>query len=86
MKKEALIRCKAAVRRMTTTTILLGSWTCQTGAADGKGPQLTVGQKTVYDDDVISEDFLAEIPLRSPRKLLIFMIKKYIFRIKASKK
>ena len=27
---------------------------------------------------------LAEIPLRSPRKLSIFMIKKYIYRIKVS--
>ena len=29
---------------------------------------------------------LAEIPLKSPRKLFIFIIKKYIYRIKVSKK
>ena len=33
-----------------------------------------------------SASFLAEISLRSPRRLFIFIIQKYIFRIKVSKK
>ena len=51
---------------------------------------LTKMQRRVQDDDgfvfTSSASFLAEIPLRSPRKLFIFIIYKYIYRIKVSKK
>ena len=35
---------------------------------------------------MLSDAVLAEISLRSPRKIFIFIIKKYIYRIKVSKK
>ena len=46
-----------------------------------------MGQKGTTEVHVECSDFFfAEIPLRSPRKLFISIIKKYIFRIKVSKK
>ena len=38
------------------------------------------------DGNLSSVAVLSKIPLRSPRKLFIFVIKKYIYRIKVSKK
>ena len=52
-------------------------------------------QDHLYDDDLIGKDgtarvessvaVLAEITLRSPQKIFILIIKKYIYRIKVKK-
>ena len=44
------------------------------------------GQRLHRERVVSSASFLAELSVSSPRKLFIFIIKKYIYRIKVSKK
>ena len=53
-------------------------------------PPAATANKTLYGETanllvLISDAVLTEISLRSPRKLFIFIIKKYIYRIKVSK-
>ena len=46
---------------------------------------ITINANTIHRT-AASAYFLAELPLRSPRKLFIFIILIYIYRIKVSKK